>query len=368
MDPNSLKGLYIHIPFCSVKCYYCDFVAFSGQGNSTTRYLKALQKEMGSYKGAFVDTLYIGGGTPTELNAEELKFLLDSVQNHFGSIRDFQESTLEANPESLSRDKVDLLKSYDMNRISLGLQATQDRLLRILGRQHTYDDFILVYGNLRRLGFKNLNVDLMFGLPEQFLADFRQSLEQVCDLGPEHVSLYGLQVEEKTVFKKRGYRVEEEESREMYQEALERLTQAGYRHYEISNFAKPGYESVHNQIYWRDEEYVGLGCGATSYRGGVRKTNTGRLNLYLNRMEEGISPAEEEERLEGKEKLGETILLGLRMLSGLRLSERMKAEFHEQWQDLQGKGLIFFEDSKVRLSSEGLFLANRVFREFVPPF
>ncbi|MBI4055947.1 MAG: radical SAM family heme chaperone HemW [Elusimicrobia bacterium] len=363
-----MRGLYLHIPFCSVKCYYCDFVAFSGQGKSSVRYLQALQTEMRPYRGFRIDTLYMGGGTPTELSAEELDFLLTSLGNHFGSLRDLKESTVEANPESLTSDKMKILRAHGMSRISLGLQTTQDSLLKSLGRQHTSADFVRVFGELRKIGFKNLNVDLMFGVPEQSIQDFQDSLNQVCVLEPEHVSLYGLHVEEKTVFNKRGFQVDEDLSRQMYEVAIQMLGRVGYRHYEVSNFAKPGYESVHNQIYWRNEEYLGFGCGATSYLNGVRRTNTDRFQNYLKALEEGSTPVAEEEKLEGLEKTGETILLGLRMLEGLHLAEKMKSDFKEQWQDLQSQDLVVFEGSQVKLSSQGIFVANRVFQEFVPPF
>lgn len=360
-----MRGLYLHIPFCSVKCHYCDFVAVSGQNRWTQRYLQALSKELESFSGLAADTLYVGGGTPSELSAEEIRFLLESVERIFGPVSGLKESSFEANPESLSPDKLEVLREFGVTRLSLGLQASQDRLLKSLGRRHTFAGFLEVFESARKAGFQNLNVDLMFALPGQSPEDWEESLKAAVDLGPEHVSLYGLQVEEKTVFAKRKVEADEELGARMYETARETLSKAGFRHYEISNFARPGFESVHNRIYWRNEEYAGAGCGACSYLNGERSQNETGLRLYCEKAEQGRSPAVSRERLEGRDLLGETVFLGLRLVEGLALTPETEESFKDEWGRLQAQGLVKKESGRVRLTERGLLLANLVFQQFV---
>lgn len=361
-----MRGLYVHIPFCSVKCYYCDFVAVSGQNRWTQRYLQAVSKELARCANSqLIDTLYVGGGTPSELSPEDIRLLLESVEKFFGPISDLKESSFEANPESLTPDKIGVLRDFGVSRLSLGLQAVQDRHLKNLGRQHTFADFSEVFERARKSGMENINVDLMFALPDQTAKDWEESLKAVEDLSPEHVSLYGLQVEEKTVFAKRKVEADEELGARMYETARERLSKAGFRHYEISNFAKPGFESVHNQIYWRNEEYAGAGCGACSYLGGVRSQNETGLRLYCEKIEKGQNPAVSLERLEGKDKLGESAFLGLRLVEGFALTPEMEESFKGQWESLEAQRLVRKESGRVRLTERGLLLANQVFQQFV---
>lgn len=362
-----MRGLYLHVPFCSVKCFYCDFTAFAGQRAATRRYLAALEREARMRPRLPADTLYVGGGTPSELSVSEFQELFRIVESAYRPVREFIESTVEANPESLTQEKLEVLNAADINRLSLGLQTMEPGLLKTIGRRHTVEDFLKTYQEARRLGFA-VNVDLMTSLPTQSLEQAMNSLDAVLALEPEHISLYGLSVEDRTLFSKRRVEVDEDLDREMFERSLERLAAAGYIHYEISNFAKPGRESAHNRIYWADGEYIGLGCGASGQLGGVRYSNKDRLNDYCEALEREELPEAEAERLTGKEKAGETLLLGLRRLEGVELTPEMDSLFARELESVERQGWVERQGACVRLTREGLFLANRVFEEFVAPF
>jgi oxygen-independent coproporphyrinogen-3 oxidase len=363
-----MRGLYVHIPFCSIKCFYCDFAAFAGKRKLVDRYLAAVEKEAGPLISASTGsartegTIYIGGGTPSELSAEQISRLFSFLP------KSFAEATFESNPESLDLEKLKALKAAGVTRLSLGLQATQDRLLKAIGRKHTWADFLRVFELAREEGFDNLNVDLMFGLPGQSLEDLEQSVADVVALGSEHVSAYGLQIEDQTLFSKRGVRPDEELTRRMHERLIDALAAAGFEHYEISNFAKPGRQSVHNKIYWSNGEYLGLGVSAASHVGGRRWSNLERLDAYIEAVEAGRSAADGEERLEGKAKLGEAVFVGLRLIGGFEPDAETMDAFAADWTDLERRGLIVREGRRVRLSREGVFIANRVFERFVAPF
>lgn len=365
--PGIAAGLYVHVPFCSVKCFYCDFTAFAGQQRTVGRYLAALEAEARLMPPRIPETLYIGGGTPSELSADDIARLFELIHGAYPGSR-FREVTFEGNPESLDPRKLAALKDSGVTRLSLGLQTADDALLKLIGRRHGVKDFLAVFRAARRAGIPALNVDLMYGLPGQSPASHLASLDLVLGLGPEHLSLYGLQVEDRTLFGKRGVEPDEDLGREMFESSLEAIARAGYRQYEISNFARPGFESEHNRIYWRDGEYLGLGCGAASHLDGVRSANADRLIPYCEAVEAGRRPIAESESLSGQEKLGETVMLGLRLIEGLDLSPEMETAFAGSWRRLLGRGLIGREGPRVRLTREGVFLANEVFREFVAPF
>ncbi|MDE1977381.1 MAG: radical SAM family heme chaperone HemW, partial [Elusimicrobia bacterium] len=266
-------GLYVHIPFCSVKCFYCDFASYAGRKDIAARYLAALKAEAAMVQSRTPDTLYIGGGTPSELDAGDIAKLFSLIHESYPKSR-FAEVTFEANPESLSEEKLEVLKRWGVSRLSLGLQTTDAALLKSIGRRHSPEDFFSIFRLARALGDWAISVDLMYGLPGQSAASHRKSLEEVLALEPEHLSLYGLHVEDKTVFGRKNTETDEDLGREMYETSIELIERAGLARYEISNFARPGFESLHNAIYWRDGEYVGLGCGAASHLGGVRGSNT----------------------------------------------------------------------------------------------
>lgn len=310
----------------------------------------------------------MGGGTPSELSASELERLLCWAQARFAPAVGWGEATVEGNPESMDSSKLSALRRAGAGRLSLGLQATQDRLLKAVGRRHTWEDFLRVYREAAGMGF-DLSVDLMFGLPGQSRADARESLARALDLEPGHLSLYSLQVEDRTLFGKREVEVDEDLAREVMEESIDILEASGYRHYEISNFALPGKESLHNLNYWNDGEYLGLGCGAAGHLGGERWQNEDRLSRYLEKAEGGKSPRASAESLSGREKLGETLMLGLRRrLDGVSAAGPEAGAFEHEIEGLLGRGLLERAEERLRLSREGVFLANEVFRQFVPPF
>jgi len=360
-------GLYVHIPFCSVKCFYCDFASFAGRKDVAARYLNALKTEVALLGSRQPETLYIGGGTPSELEAGEIERLFSLIHEAYPESR-FVETTFEANPESLSAEKLEVLKRWGVSRISLGLQTTDDTLLKSIGRRHSREDFFSIFRLARAAGDWAISVDLMYGLPGQSPESHRCSLEEVLALDPEHLSLYGLHVEDKTVFGRKGFETDEDAGREMYETSLELIDKAGLARYELSNFARPRFESLHNAIYWRDGEYIGLGCGAASHLDGVRSANVPALIPYCVKVEGGSRPIIEQERLSGKEKLGEKILLGLRLAEGIDLEGPVKREFSREWSELEDMCLVERAGPRVRLSREGVFLANEVFCRFVAPF
>lgn len=364
---NRLRGLYLHVPFCSVKCFYCDFTAFAGQRAQVGRYLEAMGAEARLRPRPPVDTLYIGGGTPSELTAEELGELLRLVERFYRRVRDFMESTVEANPESLTREKLELMAKRGVNRVSIGLQTMEPRLLKEIGRRHSIDDFMRAYASAKELGFQ-VNVDLMSGLPTQSFDEAVSSLERVIELEPDHISLYGLSVEDRTLFAKRGIEVDEDLDRMIFERSLDLLADAGFEHYEISNFARPGRRSIHNQIYWTNGEYIGLGCGASGYLDGVRYSNNDRLGDYCAAALAGRAPEGESESLESKEKYGEIILLGLRRMEGIELTPEMSSMFSRELACIGRQGWVESYGTRVKLTREGVFLANRVFEQFVAPF
>ncbi|MDP3543503.1 MAG: radical SAM family heme chaperone HemW [Elusimicrobiota bacterium] len=362
-----MTGLYAHIPFCSVKCFYCDFAAFSGQDKLADRYLVALEAEAAYHPAVTPDTLYIGGGTPSELTATQIGELYGRLRRAYPGAR-FSESTFEGNPESLDEEKLAVLAREGVTRLSIGLQTADDGLLKAIGRRHTAADFAAAFLAARAAGIPALSVDLMFGLPGQTLDSLRATLDFVLALAPEHISLYGLQIEDRTLFAKRGVQEDGDLSREMFDLSMRSLAAAGLEQYEISNYARPGHRSAHNVNYWKRGEYIGLGCSAASYYDGRRQANEHRLHAYLDAVEAGRRPLAEDESPRGLEAIGEEAFLGLRLLEGFVPSEALRKEFAGEWAMLKSRGLVSEEGPLWRLSAEGVFLANDAFQEFVPPF
>ncbi len=361
-------GLYIHLPFCKQKCNYCDFASFAGREFLIDDYLSALEKEAALSPVKKFETIYIGGGTPSVLTAPQLNRLAEMIRLHFGDISLFEESTCEANPESLTAEKLSVLKRAGFNRLSIGLQSFNDSELKILGRVHNVQMFLQAYQNARAAGFANINVDLIAGLPGQTLESFLESLERLLSLVPEHLSVYGLQIEEGTPFFERGVICDQLLMRRMLEETRARLTAAGYHHYEISNFALPGREARHNTHYWNDGDYIGLGSSAASFFKGARRQNVPDMREYIRRINAGENPVDYSEKLTGKERAGERLMVGLRQLDGVEISARDEVFFGREIERHIKSGLLLRDGKKVKLSFEGLFLANEVFCSFVAPF
>lgn len=363
-----MRGLYVHIPFCRSKCGYCDFPSEAGSEALTDSYLGALAAESARYDGlaGSFDTLYVGGGTPSLLSPAQLERLCGVIETLTGPVSSLRESAFEANPESLDAEKAALLKRAGFSRASLGLQAAQDRLLKRLGRIAMYGDFLRAFGALRAAGFDNLNADLMCGLPGQSAADLAESLDRLLELRPEHVSLYALEVHEGTPFAAAGAEEAPDAAAEMYEAAAVRLKAAGLERYEISNFALPGRESLHNLNYWDQGEYLGLGPGAASHLGGTRRANAAGAAAYIKAAEAGLPPPEQyREKLEGRAKDAELLMLGLRKTAGIELPERIFIEFRPEIARLEEAGFLEVREKRVRIMEDRLYLSNAVFREFV---
>ncbi len=362
------RGLYIHIPFCKRKCNYCDFASFAGQERLFDDYLGAVSYEAVLYKEIFCRTLYVGGGTPSLLSPGHLHRVAKIIRKNFAPVSSFTESTLEANPESLTEPKIAALREIGFNRLSIGLQSFHNNELKTLGRVHTAEQFLTAYQLARAGGFTNINVDLMAGLPGQTLATFVDSLTRLMALRPEHISVYGLQIEAGTPFFAQGVTCNQDLMRTMLEQTHDLLTQAGYYHYEISNFALPGKEALHNTNYWQNGEYIGLGSSAATYLRGKRRQNTPDLHTYIACMQGGKSPMVSSERLTGQTKVGETLMLALRQLDGVELTDEQKMFFGKEIEKHIQNGLLTRVNKKVKLTREGLFMANEVFLSLVAPF
>lgn len=363
-----MSGIYIHLPFCKQKCKYCDFASFAGRENLIDAYLDALCQEAAPYAKTHYDTLYIGGGTPSLLSCAQLEKLMGIIEKNFGPVSSFAESTFEANPESLTKEKISLLLRAGISRFSVGLQSFNDDELKRIGRVHLSADFLRAWDSLCALGVKNSNVDLIAGLPGQTLQTFVASLEKLLALSPAHISVYGLQIEEGTPFFEQGILCDQLLMRRMLEETRARLKGAGYHHYEISNFARPGFESKHNLNYWQYGKYLGLGSAAASFLNGQRRQNTPDVNEYIRRVREQKSPVDFAEKLTGKKREGEKLLVGLRQLDGVEISPLQQRYFAAAIEKHLQNGLLVREKKKVKLSEEGIYLANEVFYSFVAPF
>ncbi|MEB3100716.1 radical SAM family heme chaperone HemW [Ferviditalea candida] len=377
---TSPKAVYIHIPFCTNKCHYCDFNSYVLKGQPVMEYLQALEREMEQTVEAVspdrIETIFVGGGTPTVLTPEQMTVFLGMVRTYFPNRSERLEFTMEANPGTTDPEKLAAMKEGGVNRISFGVQSFDNRLLETIGRIHDADDVYRSLDNARRAGFGNLSIDLMFGLPGQTLETLDRSLDAALELGLEHYSIYGLKVEENTLFhtlyqKNRLPLPKEEEEAEMYERIIFRLLEAGYIQYEISNFARPGFESKHNITYWRNQSYYGLGAGAHGYVRGTRHINIKGIQSYIDAALQGV-PVMETSEVSEREAMEDFMMVGLRMLRGVR-GEDFYEQFHCSLEEvfgrtinrLIGKELLESFDEGYRLSPRGLMLGNEVFAEFI---
>lgn len=356
-----MKSIYIHIPFCKQKCLYCDFNSFQNKEELIEKYFDALIKEIKSYKiNNELETIYIGGGTPSYPDEKYIEEVLKTLPKA-------KEITLELNPGTITENKLLKYKEIGINRLSIGLQAVQDSILKEIGRIHTLKEFEEAFKLARKVGFNNINVDLMHGLPNQSLEDFKESVDYLVKLNPEHISCYSL-ILHNDIFKNLP---PDEEEREMYYYAKEKLKENGYEHYEISNFAKKEKKSNHNLVYWNQEEYIGVGAGASSYINNKRYTNIGNLEEYIRRINnnESVNIIEEEQTKE--DKIKEYIILQLRLTKGLNIEKtnqkfniNILKKFEKEIKKLEKFKLIEVNES-IYLTEKGLDLANLVWEEFV---
>ncbi|MFZ7103409.1 MAG: radical SAM family heme chaperone HemW [Peptococcaceae bacterium] len=377
-----MEALYVHIPFCKAKCFYCDFNSFAGYpAEFQKRYSEALKKEARlRVKSQEINlrTVYLGGGTPTCLVGGLLAELIEFFLRIF-PYRLPLELTVESNPGTMNKEKLDLLKTAGVNRISLGVQSFNDELLKRLGRIHTAQEAVRSIQLLRGAGFENINLDLMYGLPGQDLADWEKTLLQTISFAPEHISLYQLKIEEGTPLGRefqQGLLAEfdDELALRMYQLAQKILKAAGYIHYEIANFAKPGYQSIHNQTYWRTKPYLGLGAGAHSFLPPLRIENLGDVQEYVKALldRNAVVPPQVTEEISCSQARSETIFMGLRLLAGvdirdfkIRYGKTPRDFFPAAVSKCLERGLIELNSNTLKLTEKGLYLGNLVFEEFL---
>lgn len=377
--------LYFHIPFCVQKCAYCDFLSAPAVEEVQEAYMTCLLEDFARWEGKEdyeVQTVFIGGGTPTVVKPAWIVELLTECRTNV-RFSEKPEITLEANPGTVTREALALYRQAGVNRISFGLQSVHERELKLLGRIHSYEDFLASFEMAREAGFTNINVDFMTALPGQTVESCRQTLRQAAELGPEHISVYGLMIEEGTPFYER-YREDlnrrerglapkllptEEAEWAMYEDTARILGQYGYRRYEISNYAREGFQCRHNEGYWTGAEYAGFGLGAASYLEGCRFRKTSKLPAYL----KGDFKAREMERLSKEDQMAEFMILGLRRMEGIRISEferRFEQTFPSGYMEIAEhfaeEGLLQMDKDRIFFTERGIYLSNRVLAEFLP--
>ncbi len=377
-------GIYIHIPFCVKKCNYCDFISFSNRDNLIKGYVETLKKEIEKFDFSeyIVTTIYIGGGTPSYIDEkyilEILSLLKEKLVNNSISWKNI-EITIEVNPGTVTKKKLEIYKESGANRLSIGLQSTNNRLLNQIGRIHTFKDFLDTYNLAKEVGFDNVNVDLMIALPNQSIKDIKESLEEIVSLNLNHISVYSLILEEGTLLEKQidEGKIElpsDEEERRMYWYVKDFLELHGYNHYEISNFSKEGKESKHNLNCWNQEEYIGFGLASHSYIDGIRFCNTSNLEKYIENINNNNldKNREIEEKQEKEDEEKEFMMLGFRKIDGVDISkfkekyqENPLFLFRKELDKLVNEGLVEVDLNNIRLTNKGLDLANLVFEEFV---
>ncbi len=391
METKSI-GLYIHIPFCKSKCKYCDFVSFSNKEHLVDRYINCIKYEIkdiglsnlrdyteGKDDLINLKTIYIGGGTPSAIDSKYIKEIIDVIMQNF-QVDNNVEITLEINPGTIDESKLKIYKESGINRLSIGLQSTNNNTLKRIGRIHTYEEFLNTYELSRNLGFDNINIDLMLALPEQTIDELVDGLKKVINLKPEHISIYSLILEEGTklyeeIINEKKYELTDDNiERKMYWQTKEILENAGFIHYEISNFARKGYESKHNLACWNQEEYIGVGASAHSYSNNVRYSNTESLEEYIYNYENGkdIDNLIFHEKQNKESKMKEYMMLGLRKIQGVDINAFKNCFgqnpiyiFKQEIYKLTSEKLIIVDGNCIRLTNKGLDLANLVWEEFV---
>ena len=376
-----MRGLYIHIPFCHQICHYCDFNKVFFNNQPVDEYIESIGKELSimvdeghSFKD--VETVFFGGGTPTSLSEKQLDRLLEIV-HHYVDVHSLREFSTEANPDELTDGKLSVLKNGQVNRLSIGVQSFDEQLLKRIGRTHGANDPMRVIQSARTIGFENISIDLIYALPDQTIQQWKDTLDIALELDLPHYSGYSLIVEPKTVFynlmnKGKLPLPGEDAETEMFSMLMQRMEQAGKRQYEISNFAVPGHQSIHNLIYWDNDEYAGVGAGAHGFLKGQRYANIGPLKKYMEKTETGTRPIMEIHEVTPVEAMEEEMFLGLRKMEGVSF-----ADFHSKFgvhlidiydnalKELSGKELIDLSEDRIKLTRKGIFRGNEVFQQFL---
>lgn len=357
--------LYVHIPFCKTICYYCDFVHRVYHEDIADAYLVSLQKEIESKQISRLKTIYIGGGTPTSLNERQLDILLSLFDAYVSEVEEY---TIEINPETLTEEKIQILKKHGVNRVSIGLQTTEDRLLKLLNRHHTFSNVQSVVSLLRQYGINNISLDIMYSLPFQTMESLKKSVNDALSLHPTHLSLYSLTIEENTVFERKGYdHLDEDTEADMYEWIVQKLNDSCYHQYEVSNFALEGYESQHNQAYWRYEDFYGCGAGASGKENHIRYEKSKDIRQYIQ------DPFQQEEIiLDQNDEMFENIMMSLRMKQGMDIhtfDERFQTSFidvyGEKIKPLIQRGLVEIVNGYFRCSEQGFEIMNSILVELM---
>lgn len=367
--------LYVHIPFCVRKCQYCDFLSGPSDEETKDRYIEALLKEIRAAEHTEdyeIVSVFIGGGTPSALKAEAIASIMRTLQEQFFFCED-AEVTIEANPGTVDLEKLTIYRNVGINRLSLGLQSTDAEELKLLGRIHSYEEFLKSYEWAREAGFSNINIDLMFAIPGQTGEAWRQHLYQVAELNPEHISAYSLIIEEGTPFAEQNLVLPDEDTEyQMYEDTAEILERYGYRQYEISNYAKQGYMCRHNAGYWQRREYLGFGLGASSLYGGMRFSNTHQMQEYLKESRNPDQIRKDVTVLSRNEQIEEFMFLGLRMTEGIS-EKKFEENFDVRLMDVYGDILQKYEETgfmehmetKWRLTRKGIHVSNHILADFL---
>lgn len=369
-------SLYIHIPFCAQKCFYCDFPSFSGKENLRKVYIDALIKELRDRCSSYIiKTIFIGGGTPSYLEVGEIEKLLTAINEL--NLKETIEFTMECNPGTLNIDKLKVMKSGKVNRISFGLQSCEDDLLKKIGRIHTFNDFIDNYNLARQLGFSNINVDLMYGLPNQSVENWKSTLKKICYIKPDHISAYSLIIEEGTLFyslydKDKLILPTEDEEREMDYITKKILKENGYNQYEISNYSLEGKECKHNKVYWTLEEYIAVGTACSSYIDGYRLENINDIDQYIKKINLGEDVVINKHKNSIEDEIEEFVFMGLRMNKGINIS-RFKEKFNRSIDSIYKevieknieRKLIKIDGNRMLLTTKGMELSNEVMSDFI---
>lgn len=375
-----IKSAYLHIPFCEHICYYCDFNKVFIEGQPVDEYIDMLIREMSFLKEEVsahpLSTMYIGGGTPTSLSAKQLEKLMIGIHEQL-PLASGVEFTVEANPGDLTADKIAVLKNYGVNRLSMGVQSFDDRLLKKIGRKHTASDVFDTMRLLEKSGLNNVSIDLIYALPGQSLESFQDSLDKALSLELPHYSLYSLILENQTVFynlarQGRLHLPDEDEEGDMFDLAATFMEAHGRKQYEVSNFAIPGKESQHNLVYWNNEEYYGLGAGASGYLDGVRYRNFGPIQQYMQPLKEQKRPIRDEEILTEPARMEEELFLGLRKCEGVsyalffeKFNQSLDEVFGNVIEELVAEELLVKDTQHIALTRRGLALGNNVFQRFL---
>ncbi|WP_036876684.1 radical SAM family heme chaperone HemW [Xylanibacter oryzae] len=374
-----MAGLYIHIPFCTSRCIYCGFYSTT-LSEMKDKYVDAICKEIKLRKDYLIDekidTIYLGGGTPSTLSAEQLEKIFYCIYNDvYNGCKPF-ETTIECNPDDVTEMFADTISRLPVNRISMGAQTFCDKRLRFLRRRHCANDVGIAVKRLRQIGIRNISIDLIYGFPNETLEDWQKDISEAIRLGIEHISAYSLMIEEGTPLydmmeSGKISEINEELSRKMYETLIDRMENAGFEHYEISNFAKEGKRSKHNSCYWNSTHYIGIGAAAHSYNGNSRQWNVSDINEYIKNIEVGTIPADKE-ILDFSTRYDDLITTALRTKDGINLNKLVK-EFGIEYRDFlidnakqyTDRNLMIIDDNNIRISREGLFISDAIMRDLM---